>query len=191
MNKLNSKQWLFLLLVVFVLFFVVFARGGEIKQGKTEGPTAVFFAFVDKLRMNNSIPKSNLEWFGRMTLETSDFLTSLVTTTGFEGTVVKVNQESGKVKIPVKHYYVGSPGYYTYDGEIVVEGKNGAVTSFFYSPARMEIMKVNLIESSLAKPITFSDIQPGDRIEIFETVDLVKDNVDDANLISLIVNVYR
>ncbi len=187
MNKLNSKQLVLLLLVALVLFLMLFTQEKRVERD----PYLAFLAFVDELDVNYSIPKSNLEWIGRTTLETSDFLASLVTTTEFEGIVVETSQESGQIKIPTEHYYVGSPGYYAYDGMVTIEGKNGVVTSVFFSPPRMKIMEVNLIEGGLTKPITFSDIQFGDRIEIFETLDLVKNNVNDANLTSLSVNVYR
>ena len=136
--------------------------------------------------------KSNLEWVtANIGLTPKEFMKQSLIATTAQGTVTEASQTQGSLNVLSKHYYVGNPGTYAYNGSISLTGPDTMTKTFYFSPKRMEMMKVYRVSGARMTPVSFSDIQSGKSAEIEETVDLTKPNINDENLVSLVVRILQ
>jgi hypothetical protein len=179
----NGKAVLIILVLAAAAALLIFYNQGRSK-GVSGGEN--LFESIDQLSEEFSLPKSNLEWFyASIGLLPKGFLKSSLITSTITGRVVEIDNTPDKVKILSKHYYIGEPGYYNYAGRIMLSTKDGKTHTFFFSPRRVELMKV--AEGKIQK--SFDDIKVGDTIEVSETIELTRSNINDENLISIDVKI--
>ncbi len=196
MKKKNALSLTSSQLILWGLVLVILAAFGgysyrEIKSSDQSGRAKLLQA-INEISDNQGFAKSNLEWVvANIGLIPEEQLKHSIIATAVTGTVVSSSQEPGSLPISAKHYYVGEPGYYDYTGKIVLAGLSGETKTYYFSPRRMETMEVYVVENGRQVPATFEEIATEDRVEIEETVDLAQSNIDDDNLISLTVLIYR
>lgn len=178
---------------MFIFFAIFLALVGYLLSSisKIDRPGSLFFSIVEKQISNKSIPRSNLEWLGNISLKGGKQLKSFIVTTTFEGKVVEVSNEHGWWKIGTKYYYVGKLGYYEYAGKITLEDTERDKQLLLISTKRMNELKVFQVSNGKNTPAKFSDIRVGDKIELTETVDLTIPNQNDENLVSITIRIVK
>lgn len=190
-RKTATPSFLPTLVVGILLGALGFAAAtGSFGQRQDEGET--FFEAIDSLPTDTAVPKSNYEWFHASVGSLPEGLvqSSIIATT-VQGEIAELTQDGDRVRIRSKYYYVGDPGFYEYAGRITLRQEDGSTTPLLFSPKRMETMRVVRAAGSREIPMSFSDLKVGDRVEITETVDLARSNINDENLVSLTVRVLQ
>lgn len=159
---------------------------------KTDDRTAMIDA-IEKLPQGAyGFPKSNLEWLAaNVGMTPKSFMKSSLLTTTVTGKVGGTSGEHGSLPIVARYYYVGTPGTYEYDGAITLSDPEGESRSIYFSPKRMKEMKVFAVRSGKLAPSEFAAIEAGDTVEIEETVDLSRSNINDDNLIGITVRILK
>jgi hypothetical protein len=139
-----------------------------------------------------AFPKSNIEWLtANIAMTPKSHTKSSVISTTIHGKIADTSLASGEIAILSRHYFVGTPGTYTYDSALTLNDKQGVSRTFYFSPKRTSMMKVVRVQNNRETPATFADIKTGDMVEVEETVELTKSNINDENLLSLTVRILR
>jgi hypothetical protein len=139
-----------------------------------------------------AFPKSNIEWLtANIAMTPKSHTKNSVISTTIHGVVTNTSEAHGEVAILSKHYFVGTPGSYAYHGALTLDDHSGNTRTFYFSPKRMNMMKVVRVQNTRETPATFKDIKSGDAVEVEEAVELTKSNINDENLLSLTVRILR
>lgn len=132
-----------------------------------------------------AVSASGRDWLENVVGTSEEVMTKMLVVTSVSGKITDINQERGKFPIE-GNYYTGEPGYYTYAGQLKLVSGNGVGERFYLSPRRMELVKVF---NRAGEEIGFGDLEPGDTVEMEETVDLAVPNQDDANVLFLTIKI--
>lgn len=128
---------------------------------------------------NRAIPETNLKWLENLGLLQKGVLVRIVITTTAKGQVFQISEKAGVV----------ADGDYYYLKKLALQGENGSRNAIYFSPHRVAIMKI--YEEPSGKPINFSEINIGDFVEIEESLDLLRPNYNDENVLYLMIKVYK
>lgn len=140
---------------------------------------------VSEDSLQPAISASGRDWLENVTGTSKQVMTKMLVATTVSGKITDISQERGK--FPIKgSYYTGEPGFYTYAGRLKLVSPNGTGERFYLSARRMELVKVF---NQAGEEIGFGDLEPGDNVEMEETVDLATPNQNDANVLSLTIKI--
>lgn len=148
---------------------------------------------LDDLSANYPISRSNLERFHQMLKYKQDNCIQeldMVATMKVKGTIMEVSLQPGKLPTEGKHYYVGESGSYEYRGKLVIM-VDGRKSNIFFSPHRMELLRISEMTEQGDLPRTFDSLREGEAVEIEENVDLIAPNVNDENVRSVTLKIVR
>jgi hypothetical protein len=187
----TNNKFLSLLVVVLLVLLVAKYLVAKDKDSTPSNPEYIG-GLVESMPEAGAISKSNMEWFlvSVASLPQELVKESLITTT-VSGTVEKVDTSSGKANILSKYYYVGEPGVYEYGGALTLQTENGQSTPLLFSHQRMEKLEVIRVVNGVETVIGFEDLEEGDVVEVSETNDLAINNIDDANVLSVVIRVLE
>lgn len=149
---------------------------------------------LEKVSPSYTMPKSNLDWmFDNLMLAQKklapDF--DLIMTTRVRGKITGISSRPGEIPLEGKHYYVGRPGFFKYDGKIDMTLDNGKAVEIFLSPKRMKLLRVVTESDQGDVPSSFDAVETGDEIELEETTDLVRPNINDDNIVSISLRILN
>lgn len=139
---------------------------------------------------NSTLPRSNIEWLENIISLPSGHVDGMTMTTTVKGFVERATRGSGKFG-GLEHYYIKEPGYYYFEGKIELVDSDNQKSTYFFSPRRMQIIKVYRVSNGKQTEIGFDDIKPGDEIEIEEAADLIHSNINDENVKYLKITVLN
>jgi hypothetical protein len=187
MAKTVRKNSISIPLLVFALVLVAssYLYLETLKKNPREFVLRSFIKSASLVPEESTFAKSNFEWLTYIGLTNREFIKSSLISTTLTGTVVSAEATPGKLPIEAKEYFVGEKGFYQYGSTITIKTDSGLERTFYFSPQRTKAMKI--MKGNVNKK--FTDVVPGSKVEITETVDLAVPNPNDANLVSLTVKI--
>lgn len=189
--QITPNMLLLGIFLVILSFFMGFKYRGK-HMGMKDDRIKMILAIDSLSEDSYTFPKSNLEWItATIGLAPKGFTQSSIVTTTVAGTVTEQNEATGAIDIASRHYYVGTPGKYQYSGSLGLTSADDVTRTFFFSPRRMQEVSVFTVRNGKQTPINFADIKPGDQVEVEESVDLSRSNINDQNLISLTIRILK
>lgn len=185
-KRVSTQGLSWLLVLASAIGGFALGRSGVFPSSTPRDDRVALINAIDKNTGEYAFDKSNLEWIlVNIGLTPRPLLKQSLVSTTLTGTVKRVVLTNDKAPILSRHYYVGTPGQYEYEGMVELTDGKGTTKSVLLSPKRMALLRVYRLTGGTKETIGFTEIPAGATVELTETVDLAQSNIDDANVQSV------
>lgn len=176
MNKQIIKKIIFFLLIIILITVSINIKFGQVRtRTKAVGQNSTGTNQMDDF----AIPERNLQWLQNLGKGEKGILIRTNITTVVKGKVIQIAEVPGQVDDDYGYYFLKS---------MLIQAENGNQNIVYFSPWRVEVMQ---IFNKFGKTINFADINKGDIVEIEESLDLLRPNLNDENVLYLIIRVNQ